>query len=186
VSSDTPRAASLSSIALALTTIGAATVYSIWGYASLLLFLAAAVLCLVIVLMWASLQHMGEGDEMSFEEALSFAAPSATEEQKRAVLRTLKDLEYELHVGKISREDFDEVSKEVRKKAKFLIAQQDEDLEERLKKAEARIVKFKKTLKNQEHHARRSSRRESNEPSDGGSAEKSNDNTQPLKEEEVE
>jgi triphosphoribosyl-dephospho-CoA synthetase len=150
VSSKAPTTASLSSIALTLTAIGAAVVHTLWGYSVLLLFLAAAVLCLCIVLMWASLQQMGQGEEMTFEEALSFAAPSATEEQKRALLRTLKDLEYELHVGKISREDFDEVSREVRRKAKLLIAQQDEDIEGGKVKAEARVEEFKKASKKQE------------------------------------
>lgn len=133
------------SVGAVLSLVGAVTVYQVWGYSSLLLFFAAAVLCLTIALMWSSLQRIGESETMSFEEALSFSAPSATEEQKRAVLRTLKDLEYELHVGKISREDFDEVSAEVRKKAKLLIAQQDEDIEQRFEKAQARLEKFKRS-----------------------------------------
>jgi hypothetical protein len=77
---------------------------------------------------------------MGFEQALSFAAPSAEEEQKRALLRTLKDLEYELTVGKISREDYDQVSAEIREKAKRVIAQTDETMKGRLEAASKRVA----------------------------------------------
>lgn len=135
------RAAGFSFIGVSL--IGGLIVHHLWGFSSLILFAAGMALSGTISLMWASLSRMGQSEEMSLDEALSFSAPSATEEQKRAVLRTLKDLEYELHVGKISQTDFEEVSADVRKKAKALIAQQDEDMDERLKKAEERVLKFK-------------------------------------------
>ena len=60
------------------------------------------------------------------------AAPTAAEEQKRAVLRTLKDLEYELSVGKISKEDFEVTSAHFRAEAKRLIAEADSSLSSRL------------------------------------------------------
>jgi hypothetical protein len=89
---------------------------------------AALALSLVISLIWASLDRLQTGDEMSFDDALHLATPTAAEEQKRAVLRTLKDLEYELSVGKVSDEDFASVSAQYRAEAKRLIAAADESL----------------------------------------------------------
>ncbi len=123
-----------------LAIFGAVVAGLVWGLPTFLIGLAAGALSLVIVLMWASLQQMEEDGEMDFEQALSYAAPSAEEEQKRALLRTLKDLEYELSVGKISREDYDQVSAEIREKAKRMIALTDETMKEKLKAAEARVL----------------------------------------------
>lgn len=119
---------------------GALVAGFVWGLPTFLIGLAAGALSLVIVLMWASLQQMEEDGEMEFEQALSYAAPSAEEEQKRALLRTLKDLEYELSVGKISREDYDLVCAEVREKAKRMIALTDEVMKEKLEAAEKRVT----------------------------------------------
>ncbi len=133
---------SVSRIVLGVVTLaisGAAVAGFVWGLPTFLIGLAAGALSLVIVLMWASLQQMDEDGDMEFEQALSYAAPSAEEEQKRALLRTLKDLEYELSVGKISREDYDLVSAEVREKAKRMIALTDETMKEKLEAAERRV-----------------------------------------------
>lgn len=97
---------------------------------------AAVVLTLVIALMWQSLQHLSGETELTFDEALTLAAPTAAEEQKRAVLRALKDLEYERSVGKISEEDFVELSARYRAEAKRLILVVDETLQERRRRAE--------------------------------------------------
>ncbi len=97
---------------------------------------AALVLAVVIGLMWQSLQHLSGETELTFEEAFTLAAPTAAEEQKRAVLRALKDLEYERSVGKISEEDFVELSARYRAEAKRLILMVDETLQERRRQAE--------------------------------------------------
>jgi hypothetical protein len=65
---------------------------------------------------------------LDFEEALGMGAPSKAEEEKRAVLRALKDLEYERGVGKISPEDYAELSAKYRAEAKRLIQALDETL----------------------------------------------------------
>jgi len=89
---------------------------------------AAGVLVLVITLMWSSVQSLTGGAAIGFEEALSMGAPSKVEEEKRAVLRALKDLEYERGVGKISPEDYAELSAKYRGEAKRLIQSLDETL----------------------------------------------------------
>jgi hypothetical protein len=106
------------------------------------LVLAAGALCLVIALAWASLEQLGGSSDLSLDEALSLAAPTAAEEQKRAVLRTLKDLEYERAVGKITEEDFRVASTHFRAEAKRLIAEADSSLSSRVELAEARVQKF--------------------------------------------
>jgi hypothetical protein len=87
---------------------------------------AGGVLVLVIALMWWSVQSLTGSATLGFEEALGMGAPSKVEEQKRSVLRALKDLEFERGVGKISREDYDELSARYRAEAKRLMQTLDE------------------------------------------------------------
>lgn len=94
----------------------------------LLLILAAGALALVLILMWSSVQSLTGGAALGFEEALGMGAPSRVEEEKRAVLRALKDLEYERGVGKISPEDYAELSARYRAEAKRLMQSLDEAL----------------------------------------------------------
>jgi hypothetical protein len=92
------------------------------------LVLAAGALLLVLTLMWSSVQSLTGGASLGFEEALGMGAPSRVEEEKRAVLRALKDLEYERSVGKISPEDYAELSARYRAEAKRLMQSLDETL----------------------------------------------------------
>ncbi|HKY40111.1 MAG TPA: hypothetical protein VJN18_29450 [Polyangiaceae bacterium] len=92
------------------------------------LVLAGGVLVLVITLMWISVQSLTGSASLGFEEALGMGAPSKAEEAKRSVLRALKDLEYERSVGKISTEDYTELSAKYRAEAKRLIQALDETL----------------------------------------------------------
>jgi hypothetical protein len=100
----------------------------LWGVQLVLLVLAAGAITLVIVLMWASVQSLTGGSPLGFEEALGMGAPSKVEEEKRSVLRALKDLEYERGVGKISPEDYAELLAKYRAEAKRLIQSLDEAL----------------------------------------------------------
>ncbi len=119
--------------------ISAGVAAAFGGPSLTLIFLAACALCLTIGLVWNSLSRMGEGARLEFEDALELAAPTATEEQKLSVLRALKDLEYELSVGKISKDDFDVASAEYRAQARLLIAAQDESMKAQIDAAEALI-----------------------------------------------
>jgi hypothetical protein len=94
----------------------------------LLLVLAAGVLALIVTLLWSSVQSLTGGAALGFEEALGMGARSRVEEEKRAVLRALKDLEYERSVGKISPEDYAELSAKYRAEAKRLMQSLDEAL----------------------------------------------------------
>jgi len=96
------------------------------GIATGFLVLAGAFLLLTLGLLWWSLQSLSGKSKLSLDEALSLARPSAEEEQKQSVLRALKDLEFERGVGKISAEDYQELSLHYRSEAKRLMALLDE------------------------------------------------------------
>jgi hypothetical protein len=100
----------------------------VWGVEVVLLVLAAGAITLVIVLMWGSVQSLTGNAKLGLEEALGMGAPSKVEEEKRAVLRALKDLEYERGVGKISEQDYAELLSKYRAEAKRLIQSVDEAL----------------------------------------------------------
>jgi len=124
-----------------LTLIAAITAGTLFGVQLVVLTLAAAALLLVIWLLWSSVQALAGESELTFEEAFSLGARSAEEEQKRAVLRALKDLEYERSVGKISDDDYHEYSARYRAEAKRLIQSLDENLAEGRKQVELELQK---------------------------------------------
>jgi hypothetical protein len=119
--------ASVVRTALPVLVIVAATLAGVLlGIEIAILVVAAGALIGVIALIWASVQSLTGESQLSLEEALGFAAPSAEEEQKRSVLRALKDLEFERGVGKISEEDYTELSERYRAEAKRLMRSLDE------------------------------------------------------------
>ena len=86
-----------------------------------------------ISLFWTSIQDLSGESELTLDEALGMAAPSAEEERKRSVLRALKDLEYERSVGKISEDDFAELSQQLscRSQAPAPVARREHQAEQR-------------------------------------------------------
>src|SRR5450432_224147 len=119
--------------------IAASILGTLFGVQLVVLTLAGGVLLLVIWLLWSSVQALAGESELSFEEAFSLGTRSAEEEQKRAVLRALKDLEYERSVGKISEDDYHEYSARYRAEAKRLIQTLDENLSEGRKQVELEL-----------------------------------------------
>lgn len=108
--------------------LGAIVAGALSGAPLFFLVLAAGALTLLVTVLWASVQSLTGGAALGFEEALGMGAPSKVEEEKRAVLRALKDLEYERGVGKISPEDYAELSAKYRAEAKRLMQSLDETL----------------------------------------------------------
>lgn len=107
------------------TLVGAVVAGVIVGIEVSLLVIAGGALVAVIALLWASVQSLTGESPLTLEEALSLGAPSAEEEQKRAVLRALKDLEFERSVGKITQDDYVELSTRYRAEARRLMHQLD-------------------------------------------------------------
>ena len=98
------------------------------GFELAILALAGTVLVAVIALFWLSVRNLSGETPLSIDEALGLGAPTAAEEEKRAILRALKDLEFERSVGKISEQDYLEFSTRYRAEAKRLISAVDESL----------------------------------------------------------
>ena len=108
----------------------------LWGLGAAVLGVALLVLLGAIWLLWSSLLGLVGDTQLSLEEALTLTAPSAEEEQKRAVLRALKDLEFEHSVGKISEEDYLELRRRYRAEAMRLLKLVDEAQAASLQQAE--------------------------------------------------
>jgi hypothetical protein len=136
-----------------------------------LLVIAGGALAGVIALLWASVQSLTGESPLTLEEALTLGAPSAEEEQKRAILRALKDLEFERGVGKISEEDYAELSARYRAEAKRLMQILDEGAgpeRERAEKALAeRLARAEAEAKAAEAKAKASARAADADEADG-------------------
>ena len=98
------------------------------GRGAFFLALGGGALLGAILVLWRSLQAMTGEASLTLEEALGMGAPSAEEERKAAVLRALKDLEYERAVGKIDEADYQQLSTKYRAEARTLLRLVDDDL----------------------------------------------------------
>jgi hypothetical protein len=107
-----------------------------------ILVLASGALLGVIATFWASLRTLLGETPLSGADAYAIGAPPrAEEEQKRAVIRALKDLEFEHDVGKISDEDYHALVTKYRAEAKRLLRALDEDAAPRRERAEALVMR---------------------------------------------
>jgi hypothetical protein len=75
----------------------------------------------VIAALWASLRTLIGETPLSGADAYALGARIGEEEQKRAILRALKDLEFERSVGKISEDDYQQLLASYRSEAKRLL-----------------------------------------------------------------
>jgi hypothetical protein len=125
----------------ALTLAIAILVGFIQGPASAILVLAGGALLGVIAVFWASVRTLLGETPLSGADAYAIAAPRSEEEQKRAILRALKDLEFERSVGKISEEDYQELTARYRGEAKRLLRLLDEEAAPRRERVEAIVAK---------------------------------------------
>jgi hypothetical protein len=103
---------------------------------------AAGALIAVIAVFWSSLRTLLGETPLSGADAYVFGAPPRVEEeQKRAVLRALKDIEFERGVGKISEEDYQQLAQKYRAEAKRLLQTIDEKSAAGRERAEALVQK---------------------------------------------
>lgn len=122
------RSSNLTPILVTVAVVAAVSAGLWQGIATAVLVLAASALIGVLALLSASVRGLSGDTPLSLDEAVGLGAPSAEEEQKRAVLRALKDLEFERSVGKISEQDYHEYSARYREEARRLITRVDESL----------------------------------------------------------
>lgn len=112
-----------------------------------ILVLAAGVLVTVIAMFWGSLRTLLGETPLSGADAYAIGAPPrAEEEQKRAVLRALKDLEFERSVGKISEEDYRALVAKYRAEAKRLLQALDQSAAPGRERAEVLVQRRLKQL----------------------------------------
>jgi hypothetical protein len=97
------------------------------GAPAVMLVLTGGTLVAVIAIFWASIRTLVGETPLSGADAYALGAPRAAEEQKRAVLRALKDVEFERSVGKISEDDYQTLVAKYRGEAKRLLRSIDED-----------------------------------------------------------
>ena len=110
-----------------------------FGAPGVVLGLAALTLVGVITAFWTSLRTLLGETRLTGADAYAIGAPRVEEEQKRAALRALKDLEFERAVGKISEEAAKVPVSECRREAKRLLRMLDEASADQRARAE-RVV----------------------------------------------
>ncbi|WP_437778896.1 hypothetical protein [Sorangium sp. So ce1097] len=110
------------------------------GPPAAILVLAGGALVAVIAIFWASLRVLLGETPLSGADAYAIGAPRTEEEQKQAVLRALKDLEFERSVGKISDEDYAELVAKYRAEAKRLLRVLDADAQPRREQIAALVA----------------------------------------------
>jgi hypothetical protein len=114
---------------------------AVQGPSTAILILAGGALVGVIAVFWASVRTLLGETPLSGADAYALGAPRAEEEQKRAVLRALKDLEFERSVGKISEEDYQALVAKYRAEAKRLLRLLDAEAQPRREHVESLVNK---------------------------------------------
>jgi hypothetical protein len=104
-----------------------------------ILVLGGAGLLTAIGTLWTSVRALVGELPMDVEDAYALAAPAGADDQKRALLRALEDLDYEKRVGKISEQDFGELGARYRAEAKQLLGV-DEAARDEERRAVERLV----------------------------------------------
>ncbi|WP_148314521.1 carboxypeptidase-like regulatory domain-containing protein [Sorangium cellulosum] len=120
---------------------GAGVAGLVAGPPAAILVLAGGALVAVIAIFWASLRVLLGETPLSGADAYAIGAPRAEEEQKQAVLRALKDLEFERSVGKISDEDYADLVAKYRAEAKRLLRLLDVDAQPRREHVAALVAR---------------------------------------------
>lgn len=100
--------------------------------------LSAVALLAAMSFLWTSLRGLfGGSTEHEIVQSPALRRRMEMLDEKDGVLASLKDLEFERSVGKISEADFARLDADFRARARSLIKQLDEDLKEHREKARA-------------------------------------------------
>ena len=121
--------------------VGTAAASYVAGPSLGVLVLGGSALVGAIAALWTSVRALVGETPLAPEDAFALGAPSSEEEQKRAVLRAIKDIEFERAVGKITDEDFRVLLARYRGEAKRLLRRIDESRAPERARAEALAAK---------------------------------------------
>jgi hypothetical protein len=104
--------------------------------------LSAGSLLFAISFLWAALRSLfgGKSDTL-VTESVAMRKRHELLDEKEAALKSLKDLEFEHEVGKLSDEDFRRLQAEFRARAKHVLRELDDDLREHRAQAEQVLVR---------------------------------------------
>jgi hypothetical protein len=112
--------------------------------------LSAAGLLFAISFVWASARALlGAASDAHVNQSAAARRRADLLSEKDALLKSIKDLEFEREVGKLSDDDFRRLESELRLRAKRILKELDEDLREHREKAKqllARELKREITL----------------------------------------
>lgn len=112
------------------------------------IWLASIALLIAISALWLSLRTLLGGESQhGIEQSLAAQTRGEWLTEKEAVLRSLKDLEFERDVGKLSEEDFQRLDAQFRARAKQIMRQLDDDLKEHRTAARALLDKARQAEK---------------------------------------
>lgn len=117
--------------------VGAALFWVVRGAGAGILVLAGGLVIAVIAALWQSVRVLTGDAELSLESTLALGEVTHEDEGKRAILRALKDLEYEHAVGKLSDDDFKQLTAQYRAEARKVLRALDASLEGQRKRATA-------------------------------------------------
>lgn len=100
-------------------------------------------LLFAISFLWAALRSLfgGKSDDTLVAESVAMRKRHELLDEKEAALKSLKDLEFEHEVGKLSDEDFRRLQAEFRTRAKHVLRELDDDLREHRAKAEQLLTR---------------------------------------------
>lgn len=118
--------------------VGCAGTWVVVGPAPALLVLAGGALLGAVVFLWTSLRSLA-GDapiDEELDEAVVRERATQAEQEKKQVLRALKDLEHERQVGKIDEADYAALSSQYRARAKAILRSMDAEIEPLRERAE--------------------------------------------------
>ncbi|MDB4986954.1 MAG: hypothetical protein JWN04_2132 [Myxococcaceae bacterium] len=109
---------------------------------SMFIVLSVGGLLFAVSFIWASLRSLFGGvSESHVGESQAMRSRHELLDEKEAVLKSIKDLDFEHEVGKLSDEDYQKLAAETRARAKVILKQLDDDVREHRVKAEKLLEK---------------------------------------------
>lgn len=104
--------------------------------------LSGGALLFAVSFVWASLRALfGGSDEALIHESQAMRKRHELLDEKDAVLKSLKDLEFERDVGKLAEDDYKRLERELRGRAKHILKQLDDEVRDHRLKAKQLIEK---------------------------------------------
>jgi hypothetical protein len=109
------------------------------SYPALFMALAAVMLLLALAALWASFRSAFAGGAGEGATRTNLPERAALVDEKNALVRAIKDIEYEHQVGKLSKEDFSRLDRGYRARAREVLRKLDDDIAPFVTRAEKMV-----------------------------------------------